>query len=859
MKYIIALQLCLLLISYRLTAQITNELSVNNHPLKIACIGTSITYGATIINRPLDSYPAQLDRLPGSNWTVSNFGVNGSTMLKKGDLPYWNTHTFQQAKDFMPDIVILEMGTNDTKPQNWTYKSEFYKDYKDMIKELMTLKSKPKIYLCIPPPVFLKGESISDSIIRNIIVPIIRKIAREENLGLIDLNKLLKGHPEMFPDKLHPNKDGAGLIALEIGQLLTGNSTKLISSEYPGHQSTWHGFECYEFEFNLLTARIVLPHKSSQGNPWIWKAIFPDWHYKMDSILLQNGLTVVHMNTDEMLGSPRAIEYWNDFYNYLTIVYHLNKKVALEGVSRGGLYVYRFAKTYPERVSCIYGEAPVCDFKSWPGGKGKGEGDPQEWKALLKEYNLTEEQALTYMDNPIDNLQNLAKYKVPVWHSVSMNDSIVPVNENSLVLNRKYLEAGGGPITIYPNTRGKQSLKGHHFPIDNVAAEADFVLSHSNYRNQPLECSQFHNYRDMLQNSLFVFNKEKKGRVAFMGGSITYGGSWRDSIMAYLQLRYPETKFEFIQAGIPSMGSTSGAFRLENDVLDRGKIDLFFEEAAVNDRVNGISDNEQSRAMEGIIRHLRSANPACDIIMMHFVDPDKMADYRKGIIPMEIRNHEKVADHYNVSSLNLAREVTSRIDAGEFSWEKDFIDLHPSPFGQNIYYRSIRSFLQNCWRDSTLVPMSVVNHPLPDKLNNYCYDLGKLIPLSMINLTKGWQLNNDWTPNDGIPTREGFVHVPILMTDKSQEEISFDFTGRAIGIVAVAGPDAGTIEYRIDTGNWERLNLYTRWSDQIHLPWYYTLKANLPVDKHKLTIRLVSEGSGSKGSVCRIRYFYINE
>ena len=150
------------------------------------------------------------------------------------------------------------------------------------------------------------------------------------------------------------------------------------------------------------------------------------------------------------------------------------------------------------------------------------------------------------------------------------------------------------------------------------------------------------------------------------------------------------------------MGSTPGAFRFKNDVLKNGKVDLLFLEAAVNDDTNQMESVEIMRAMEGIVRQAKLANPLCDIVIMHFVDPGKIEDYRNGKIPGVIQLHEKVAEHYNVSTINLAKEVTERITAGEFTWENDFKDLHPSPFGQNIYAQSIKQFLQNafCMRQS---------------------------------------------------------------------------------------------------------------------------------------------------------------
>ncbi|MDP3916114.1 MAG: hypothetical protein Q8R96_20480 [Bacteroidota bacterium] len=143
-------------------------------------------------------------------------------------------------------------------------------------------------------------------------------------------------------------------------------------------------------------------------------------------------------------------------------------------------------------------------------------------------------------------------------------------------------------------------------------------------------------------------NAKKKAAWLFSEGSITANGGWRDSICVFLQKRFPETQFEFIAAGIPSMGSTPGAFRFERDVLKNGKVDLLFEETAVNDRVNGFDTESQILGMEGIVRHARESNPAMDIVIMHFVDPEKMTEYRKGITPPEISNHEKVAAHYQI-------------------------------------------------------------------------------------------------------------------------------------------------------------------------------------------------------------------
>ncbi len=374
----------------------------------------------------------------------------------------------------------------------------------------------------------------------------------------------------------------------------------------------------------------------------------------------------------------------------------------------------------------------------------------------------------------------------------------------------------------------------------------------------PVESADYHTLRAGLINSRSVFETQKRGRVAFLGGSITYNPGWRDSVTAYLQERFPETEFEFVAAGIPSMGTTPGAFRLQRDVLGEGPVDLLFEEAAVNDRTNGRTDEEQLRAMEGIVRQVRGANPAADIVLLHFVDPDKMNDYRAGRTPAEIANHERVAEHYGLPSVNLAAEVTDRIDAGEFNWEEDFVDLHPSPFGQGVYARSIMAFLEAAWPEDQGLKATEAR-PLPEKLDPFCYDRGRLYEPRRVDRQEGWELMENWHPLDTAQTRANYIGVPMMVSTTPGPLLRFYFRGTAAGIAVAAGPDAGIIEYRIDRQPWQRQDLYTQWSSWLHLPWYYTLAADLPDERHTLELRLSNDKNPeSLGTACRIRYFFVN-
>ena len=177
-------------------------------PVRVACVGNSITWGGL---GDL-SYPAQMGKLLGSGYAVRNFGVSGRTLLRKGDYPYWNEETFYDALDFLPHIVIIELGTNDTKPWNWTYHDQFFADYTDLIREFRSGGRNPQIYLCLPPPAFQTNFGITDSVIRKVI-PLIDSLRRESHTLFIDLYSYFQGKGTYFPDGIHPNADGYGLMA----------------------------------------------------------------------------------------------------------------------------------------------------------------------------------------------------------------------------------------------------------------------------------------------------------------------------------------------------------------------------------------------------------------------------------------------------------------------------------------------------------------------------------------------------------------------------------------------------------------------------------------------------------------------
>lgn len=189
--------------------------------VRVACIGNSITFGAGIKNRSRDSYPSVLARMLGDNYWVKNFGVSARTMLNKGDHPYMNEPAYKNALAFNPNIVVIKLGTNDSKSFNWKYKADFMKDAQTMINAFKGLPSQPKIYLCYPSKAYLTGDGINDDIISKEIIPMIKKLAKKNDLSVIDLHTAMDGMPELFPDRIHPNEKGAQVMAKAVYQSIS--------------------------------------------------------------------------------------------------------------------------------------------------------------------------------------------------------------------------------------------------------------------------------------------------------------------------------------------------------------------------------------------------------------------------------------------------------------------------------------------------------------------------------------------------------------------------------------------------------------------------------------------------------------
>ena len=223
----------------QLLTDIGNWLDARQAPkpgaVRVACIGNSITDGHGIDMATANGYPAMLQKKLGADYWVRNYGVSARTMLNKGDYPYMNEQAWRDALAFQPDIVVIKLGTNDSKPENWQYGAEFRQDLEQMIftlrpdlaqyanmpakkvkKALAKAKApaKPRILLCTPIPAFKSTWNINDSVIVNGVIPIQQEVADKYGLEVIDLHTLYANDGDkMLFDGIHPDDKGAARMA----------------------------------------------------------------------------------------------------------------------------------------------------------------------------------------------------------------------------------------------------------------------------------------------------------------------------------------------------------------------------------------------------------------------------------------------------------------------------------------------------------------------------------------------------------------------------------------------------------------------------------------------------------------------
>jgi pimeloyl-ACP methyl ester carboxylesterase/lysophospholipase L1-like esterase len=443
-------------------------------PLRVACVGDCITFGAGTTFPYWESYPSQLQRMLGSGpgAFVGNFGIGGTNLLNSGEKPYQKQPALKSALGCKPDVVVIQLGTFDLRPKNWANKDQFAADYKDLIQRFQALTPAPRIFLSLPPVIpspNVMGVNETDLLEE---IALIKSVAAETGCGIIDVHAAFLKNEDQLLGKFYPNQAGAAVMAKTVYAAITGHA---FEGEVPEEfHSKWGNYDRLDVSVKGRPALLVSPKKEAPGRPWIWRTEFFGAFPSVDLALLEKGWHVAYIDVQNLFGAPVALDAMDGFYDYLTADQKLSAKPVLEGFSRGGLFAFNWAARNPSKVGAIYVDAPVCDFKSWPAAKGKSKGSPVEWERCLKAYGFTEEQALAYQLNPIDNLAPIAAAKIPIIAVAGDADETVPVEENLQIVETRYNKLGGEIKVIL-----KPGVGHHPHSLEDPTPVVDFLLAHS--------------------------------------------------------------------------------------------------------------------------------------------------------------------------------------------------------------------------------------------------------------------------------------------------------------------------------------------------------------------------------------------
>lgn len=241
-----------------------------------------------------------------------------------------------------------------------------------------------------------------------------------------------------------------------------------------GKVDVWLGYKRHLFQVDGCSCWLVEPKTPRAGNHWVWCMMFPNAFSERTGTpeLLAQGYYYAYMSVGDTFGAPSALAHLDAFYKAMTHL-GLRSRVALIGISRGGLYAYNWAALNPEKVSVIYGDAPVCNFASWPYAHGAPQG-AVEWKKLLAVYGYkSDQEALASPSQPIKELAPLAQAHIPLISVVGDADTTVPYPENTALVEQEYKKRGGEIIVLH-----KPGCNHHPHGLTDPTPVVDFIIQH---------------------------------------------------------------------------------------------------------------------------------------------------------------------------------------------------------------------------------------------------------------------------------------------------------------------------------------------------------------------------------------------
>ncbi len=679
--------------------------------IKVACIGNSITYGSGIANRNKNAYPAQLQELLGAWYDVQNFGVSGRTLLKKGDFPYWETQEYKNALEFQPDIVYIKLGTNDSKAQNRVYLKELEANCEELIANFREKNSKVRVVLLLPVPSFSKeSTAIWNPVIKNEIIPKLQNVAYNTETEVLDLYQLLIDKPDMFPDAIHPSSLGATIIAKRlyenvkhiknvVANFVEKESMELLSKE------NFHGYELINFKLNSWGCKLVKPRREVAGSPWVLRARFWGHQPQTDIALLERGFHIAYIDVANLFGGNEGLERWNTLYAFMTRI-GMSKKVVLEGMSRGGLILYNWAVENPEKVACVYADAPVLDGTSWPGGFGKSKKSLTDWEAFKKIYNLDSYAAIVrFSDNPIHKIKEIAAAGFPMLHVCGEADNVVPIDENTKLFEQEIKNNGGDISVIY-----KENIGHHPHSLENPTPIVDFILRatalKTNFAAIIAPGAEYRSGAGWVEGKGWWYQMQdidslcaNSGKIdlLLLGNSITQGFGGTRTLTTYKPGNEAENahfeNLKWINAGISGDRTQHILWRVKNGHYNDGNPD--FATLAIG--VNNFWEDSAEEIAEGIILNIETIQKKLPNTILLFYGPlpvgiDKDSDARS--------TYNKV--HELVSHLGAKEGVYYYNMLDDFTDEKGNLDntyysedgIHLIPDGYEVWAKHIRTEIE---------------------------------------------------------------------------------------------------------------------------------------------------------------------
>ena len=341
--------------------------------------------------------------------------------------------------------------------------------------------------------------------------------------------------------------------------------------------------------------------------------------------------------------------------------------------------------------------------------------------------------------------------------------------------------------------------------------------------------------------------------VAFLGGSITEMNGFRPLVMKALRAKYPQVAFREIAAGLSSTCSDAGAFRLDEDVLNRAVPDLFIVEEAVNDEQDGhFSETRCLRGMEGIVRRVLTRNPSCAVVVGLMVNRKQYTELKAGKTPIQYAAHAKVARHYGAAVADVGSALVASERSGGLGWSL-YRDCHPSPtgcvFGAGIVMDAVAKVF-----DPTKPPVA---RALPEPLDPNSYFRGCTVPASKFKLGAWAYSVPDWKSIPGAK-RGYYTRGPSLWSETEAAEMEFGFSGTSAGAFLTAGPDAGDLEVSVDGGAYVLKKLRSTYG-ALHYPYVQALADDLADGPHTIRLRVAAaEHNGKKTTAVRIHRLYVN-